>query len=86
MWIVRIAIISGGLAEVIERQLKRLSEQCLARWYGLMRHRIIFFISIRTHLRSHRTRICAKLSGDISKDIAHVPLEWPYPLRNRKSR
>ena len=73
----------GGLVEITRRRLSELSVICHAMWCGLMKRRITCFISTRVHLRSHRTTICARLSGDTIKASAHVVPDWPYPLRTR---
>lgn len=82
----KIVITAGGLVETTKRLLSVLSERCRVMWYGLMKRRITCFISTRVHLRNHRMRICALLSGDTTRGSAHVPHSWPYPLRSRKSR
>lgn len=86
MWIAKIVTISGGRSVITRLLLRRLSGICHAKWSGLMSRRITCCISIRVHLASHRTTICARLSGDTIKASAHVPHSWPYPLRNRKFR
>lgn len=90
MWTVKIVTMFGGLARITRRQLNALSELCHAMWFGLMRKRITFFISTRVHLRSHRTTICALLSGGTIKDSAHVMGDFvpssPYPMRGRRGR
>jgi hypothetical protein len=86
MWTVRIVTMFGGLAKITRRRLSALSDACRATWFGLMRQHISSFISTHVHQRSHRTTICARPSGDTSKECAHVPLDWPYPLDSRKRR
>ena len=76
----------GGPRKTTALLLKSAIEICLATLYGSTRSLTRFFTSTLHRPESRHTTKCVQPSGGITKDSAHVAPDWPYPLRNRKSR